>query len=55
MPPPSKAGEAVRKVRAIMSGLTDKELVETKEEFIGLLDVGPEAVAKEVEDFLYES
>jgi len=54
MPPPNNAGEAARKVCAVMSGLTDKELVETKEEFISLLDVRPEAIAEEVEDFQEE-
>ena len=53
MPPPNKAGEATRKVHAIMSGLTNKELVKTKEEFINLLDIGPEAIAEE-EDFQEE-
>jgi len=51
MLPPNKAGEATRKVHAIMSELNNEELVETKEVFINLLDNGPEAKVEEVEDF----
>jgi len=37
-----------------MSELNDKELIETKEEFISLLDNGPEATTEEVKDFQYK-
>jgi len=49
MPPPSKAKDAARKVRAIMSELNSEELEGAKNAFIESID--EEVVKEEHEDF----
>jgi len=47
MPPPTKGGSAVQKVRAIMAELDDEELAEAKTAFIECLDSETDEPAEE--------